>query len=202
MSAGDVGLARAVIEQHADLRVGLADASIVVLAQRHALVDVLTLDQRHFRVLESHPVAIQRTSDAGDRVFSTSSRYGRIVAVRREGGRGAFTTPLAAEVMSPAPLATREGSATVRQHPTHYEISTQASRRFARMCAAFYITSEMYNVQYPTNALTFVSKLGASSLEEALIRHAEAPGSVALSQILANDGTYTLPDDSVLLMIG
>ena len=53
MSAADVGLARGVIEQHADLSISLADASIVVLAQRHRLVDVLTLDQRHFRVLES-----------------------------------------------------------------------------------------------------------------------------------------------------
>jgi predicted nucleic acid-binding protein len=53
MSAADVGLARAVIEQHADLGISLADASIVVLAQRHDVVDVLTLDQRHFRLLES-----------------------------------------------------------------------------------------------------------------------------------------------------
>lgn len=51
MSGGDVGLARGVIEQHADLRVSLADASIVVLADRHGASDVLTLDQRHFRVL-------------------------------------------------------------------------------------------------------------------------------------------------------
>jgi predicted nucleic acid-binding protein len=54
MSATDVGLARAVIERHADLGISLADASIVVLAQRHGLVDVLTLDQRHFRVLDNH----------------------------------------------------------------------------------------------------------------------------------------------------
>jgi uncharacterized protein len=53
MAAADVGLARSVIEKHADLGISLADASIVVLAQRHELVDVLTLDQRHFRVLES-----------------------------------------------------------------------------------------------------------------------------------------------------
>jgi predicted nucleic acid-binding protein len=53
MSAGDVGLARAVVEQHADLGISLADASIVVLAQRHGFVDVLTLDQRHFRVLSN-----------------------------------------------------------------------------------------------------------------------------------------------------
>jgi predicted nucleic acid-binding protein len=53
MFAADVGLARAVIEQHAALGISLADASIVVLARRHALVDVLTLDQRHFRVLDT-----------------------------------------------------------------------------------------------------------------------------------------------------
>ena len=41
------------IAKHADLGISLADASIVVLAQRHGLVDVLTLDQRHFRVLEN-----------------------------------------------------------------------------------------------------------------------------------------------------
>jgi predicted nucleic acid-binding protein len=43
---------RGVIEQHADLGISLADASIVVLAQRHRLVDVRTLDHRRFRVLE------------------------------------------------------------------------------------------------------------------------------------------------------
>ena len=53
MSAADVGLAEAVIERHADLGISLADASIVVLAARHGLVDVLTLDQRHFRVLNN-----------------------------------------------------------------------------------------------------------------------------------------------------
>jgi predicted nucleic acid-binding protein len=52
MAAVDVGLARSVIEKHADLGISLADASIVVLALRHELVDVLTLDQRNFRVLE------------------------------------------------------------------------------------------------------------------------------------------------------
>lgn len=50
-AATDVADAREVIMGHADLRVGLADASIVVLAQRHRCADVLTLDERHFRVL-------------------------------------------------------------------------------------------------------------------------------------------------------
>jgi predicted nucleic acid-binding protein len=37
--------------RYADLHVSLADASIVVLANRHDTLDVLTLDERHFRVL-------------------------------------------------------------------------------------------------------------------------------------------------------
>jgi uncharacterized protein len=53
MSAGDVGRARTVIERHADLGISLADASIVVLAERHQTFDVLTLDQRRFRVLSA-----------------------------------------------------------------------------------------------------------------------------------------------------
>ena len=43
--------AKEVVEQYADLEIGLADASIVVLAQRHAVTEVLTLDQRHFRAM-------------------------------------------------------------------------------------------------------------------------------------------------------
>ncbi len=49
--AHDVGRARGVIEKYADLEIGLADASIVVLAERHRCLEVLTLDERHFRVL-------------------------------------------------------------------------------------------------------------------------------------------------------
>ncbi len=50
-STRDVSEARRIIEQYADLHVSLADASIVVLANRHDTLDVLTLDERHFRVL-------------------------------------------------------------------------------------------------------------------------------------------------------
>lgn len=53
MSAADVGQARKIIQHHADLGLSLADASIAVLAKRHGTRDVLTLDQRHFRVLSS-----------------------------------------------------------------------------------------------------------------------------------------------------
>ena len=50
-TAEDVAAAQAVIERYADLCLGLADASIVVLAVRHRCLEVLTLDQRHFRVV-------------------------------------------------------------------------------------------------------------------------------------------------------
>jgi uncharacterized protein len=50
-SAADITAARAVIEHYADLRISLADASIVVLSERYGMNDVLTLDERHFRVL-------------------------------------------------------------------------------------------------------------------------------------------------------
>lgn len=48
----DVAEARTVVDRYADLGVSLADASIVVLAHRHGAQDVLTLDERHFRVLQ------------------------------------------------------------------------------------------------------------------------------------------------------
>jgi hypothetical protein len=50
-SGADVGEALTVIRRHAGLGVSLADASIVVLARRHAVQDLLTLDERHFRTL-------------------------------------------------------------------------------------------------------------------------------------------------------
>ncbi len=53
-AASDVRSALAIIERHADLKISLADASIVVLATRHKTQDVLTLDQRHFRLLAAN----------------------------------------------------------------------------------------------------------------------------------------------------
>ena len=52
MDPSDVSRAVEVIAQYRDLELGLADASIVVLAERHGTVDVLTLDQRHFRAVD------------------------------------------------------------------------------------------------------------------------------------------------------
>ena len=50
-SAAAVEAAVAVIERYADLNLGLADASIAVLAERYGCRDVLALDQRHFRTI-------------------------------------------------------------------------------------------------------------------------------------------------------
>jgi hypothetical protein len=49
MDAVDVAQAADVIDRYADLELGLADASLVVLAGRHGVRDILTLDERHFR---------------------------------------------------------------------------------------------------------------------------------------------------------
>lgn len=50
-SAEDLGHARRIMERYADLRIGLADASVVVLANRHRTLDLLCTDERHFRAL-------------------------------------------------------------------------------------------------------------------------------------------------------
>jgi uncharacterized protein len=50
-SSGDVGDAKRIMERYADLRIGLADASVVVLAHRHRTLDLLCTDERRFRAL-------------------------------------------------------------------------------------------------------------------------------------------------------
>ncbi len=50
-SCDDVAQAAAIVEQYRDLRIGLADASIVVLAARYGTNRVLTFDERHFRAI-------------------------------------------------------------------------------------------------------------------------------------------------------
>jgi uncharacterized protein len=49
--ADDIAAAERVIARYRELGIGLADASIVVLANRYGVRDVLTLDERHFRAL-------------------------------------------------------------------------------------------------------------------------------------------------------
>lgn len=53
-SSEDVSEAVEVIENYADLGVGLADASNVVLSKRYQTNDLLTLDERHFRTLRGY----------------------------------------------------------------------------------------------------------------------------------------------------
>lgn len=47
----EVALARDVIEEYRDLGLGLADASIIVLARNLGCKDLLSLDERHFRAV-------------------------------------------------------------------------------------------------------------------------------------------------------
>ncbi|MGH2392997.1 MAG: type II toxin-antitoxin system VapC family toxin [Candidatus Limnocylindria bacterium] len=51
MDADDIGAAERVIARYSDLEIGLADASLVVLANRFGVREVLTQDERHFRVV-------------------------------------------------------------------------------------------------------------------------------------------------------
>jgi uncharacterized protein len=51
--AADVAAARRTLARYQSLNLGIADASIVVLAERHRTRDVLTLDERHFRALRT-----------------------------------------------------------------------------------------------------------------------------------------------------
>lgn len=51
ISSEDIGHARRIMERYADLRIGLVDASVVVLAHRHRTLELLCTDERHFRAL-------------------------------------------------------------------------------------------------------------------------------------------------------
>lgn len=45
------------MEQYGDLPLGMVDASVVVLAERHAAREIATLDHRHFTVVRPRHVA-------------------------------------------------------------------------------------------------------------------------------------------------
>jgi predicted nucleic acid-binding protein len=51
--AADIEAAERLIGRYRDLEIGLADASLVVLANRYGVRDLLTLDERHFRTLRA-----------------------------------------------------------------------------------------------------------------------------------------------------
>jgi predicted nucleic acid-binding protein len=52
-SGADVAAARKIVGRYRDLELGLTDASLVVLAERHGCDRVLTVDERHFRALRT-----------------------------------------------------------------------------------------------------------------------------------------------------
>ena len=47
----DVAHVTEILDRYSDLNLGLADASLVVLAERYDTHDILTLDERHFRAV-------------------------------------------------------------------------------------------------------------------------------------------------------
>lgn len=47
----DVARALQIARQYRDPGIGVTDASVVALSERHVTVDVLTLNQRHFRTI-------------------------------------------------------------------------------------------------------------------------------------------------------
>lgn len=49
----DVAAAMNLIDRYRDLGIGLADASLAVLADRYRTREILTLDERHFRTLQT-----------------------------------------------------------------------------------------------------------------------------------------------------
>lgn len=51
LSREDLALARKIARRHRDLRLGLADASLIVLAGRHRTSRLASLDERAFRVV-------------------------------------------------------------------------------------------------------------------------------------------------------
>lgn len=49
--AADVRESMTILARYGDLDLGLADASLIVLARRYGVTDILTLDERHFRAV-------------------------------------------------------------------------------------------------------------------------------------------------------
>ncbi len=48
---GDVATACGIIDRYRDLNIGIADASLVVIAARYQTVQILSFDHRHFRTV-------------------------------------------------------------------------------------------------------------------------------------------------------
>ena len=57
LTRDEIDRARGVVERYRDLRLGLADASLMVLAERHDTTQILTFDERAFRAVPRSRVA-------------------------------------------------------------------------------------------------------------------------------------------------
>ena len=81
--AADLVAARELIERYADQTIGVADASLVVLAARYRTSTIVTLDRRHFGVVRPLAVADSPSSRSpplqavGGRVASRQRLHGR-----------------------------------------------------------------------------------------------------------------------------
>ncbi len=53
LTTQDIAACVGVIEQYSDQNIGIADASLVVLAEKYATTSILTLDVRHFGVIKT-----------------------------------------------------------------------------------------------------------------------------------------------------
>ena len=51
--AGDVAACRNLVVRYKDAMLGVADASVMLLANRHRTTSILTLDERHFRTVRT-----------------------------------------------------------------------------------------------------------------------------------------------------
>lgn len=49
---GDIAAAAGICRRYEDMNIGITDASLVVIASRYSTTRVLSLDQRHFRVIQ------------------------------------------------------------------------------------------------------------------------------------------------------
>jgi predicted nucleic acid-binding protein len=57
LQAGDVARMAALVRQYADLNIGGTDAAVVAIAERLGVVEVATVDRRHFGVIRPLHVA-------------------------------------------------------------------------------------------------------------------------------------------------
>lgn len=51
LSLADLATCLEIDQKYSDLKLGLVDASLILLAERYRTIDVVTLDERHFRAV-------------------------------------------------------------------------------------------------------------------------------------------------------